>query len=168
MRIYTFILAALLGAGGLRANDVFIGLDVSTVTLSPGDTFIFSGAITNNDQSTVDLNNIDITLDGSLFQVDPSFFFSGPPTVAAGASTPSVLLFSVTVDLPYTAPPGVQTGLTILGGRSDSTGFPGLGSVLRERVNARTVHVRDDGAGNPRGNRTPLAPTQETPTAWRR
>src|SRR5580698_10477859 len=117
MRIYTFILAALLGAGGLRANDVFIGLDVSTVTLSPGDTFIFSGAIANEDLSTVDLNNIDITLDGSLFQVDPSFFFSGPPTVAAGASTPSFLLFSVTVDLPYTAPPGVQTGtLTILGG----------------------------------------------------
>jgi hypothetical protein len=49
MRIYTFILAALLVAGGLRASDVFIGLDISTVNLSPGQTFTFSGAITNND-----------------------------------------------------------------------------------------------------------------------
>ena len=117
MRIYTFILAALLIAGGLRANDVFIGLDISTVTLNPGQTFTFSGTITNDDLSTVDLNNIDVTLDGSLFQVDPSPFFSGPPTVAGGASTPSFPLFSVTVDLPYNAPLGIQTGtLTILGG----------------------------------------------------
>ncbi len=118
MRIYTFILAALLGAGGpLRANDVFIGLDISTVNLIPGQTFTFSGAITNNDQSTVDLNNIDVTLDGSLFQVDPTPFFACPPTVVAGAGMPSFPLFSVTVDLPYNAPPGIQTGtLTILGG----------------------------------------------------
>jgi hypothetical protein len=118
MRIYTFILAALLVAGvPLGANTVFIALDVSTVTLTPGQTFTFTGAVTNDDQSTVDLNNIDITFDGSLFQVDVSPFFSGPPTVAAGASTPSFPLFSVTVDLSYTAPPGIQTGtLTILGG----------------------------------------------------
>jgi hypothetical protein len=117
MRIHTFILAALLGAGGMRANDVFIGLDLDTVTLFPGQSFTFSGAITNNDSSTVDLNNIDITLDGSLFQVDSSPFFSGPLTVAGGTSTPSFPLFSVTVDLPYDAPLGIQTGtLTILGG----------------------------------------------------
>jgi len=118
MRIYTFILAALLVAGGpLRADVLFIALDVSTVTLNPGQAFTFSGAITNDVQSTVDLNGIDVTLDGSLFQVDVTPFFSGPPTVAAGTFTPSFTLFSVTVDLPYTAPPGIQTGtLTILGG----------------------------------------------------
>jgi hypothetical protein len=101
----------------LRANDLFIGLDVGTPTLNPGQTFTFSGVIANNDQSTVDLNNIDVTLDGSLFQVDPSPFFSGPLTVGPEASTPPFPLFSVTVDLPYTAAPGIQTGtLTILGG----------------------------------------------------
>ena len=37
--------------------------------------------------------------------------------MAAGTSTPSFPLFSVTVDLPYTDPLGIQTGtLTILGG----------------------------------------------------
>jgi hypothetical protein len=118
MRIYPFILAALLVAGiPMRANTVFITLDVSTETLNPGQTFTFSGEITNSDLSTVDLNDIDVTLDGSLFQVDPSPFFSGPPTVAAGMSTSSFMLFSVTVDVPYTATPGIQTGtLTILGG----------------------------------------------------
>jgi hypothetical protein len=118
MRIYTFILTALLVAGvPLRADFVFIGLDISTVTLNPGQTFTFSGAITDDAPSTVDLNNIDITFDGSLFQVDSSPFFSGPLTVAVGTSTPSFPLFSVTVDVPYTAPLGIQTGqLTILGG----------------------------------------------------
>src|ERR1700722_3716391 len=96
---------------------LLIALDVSTENLNPGQTFTFSGAITNDAQSTVDLNGIDVTLDGSLFQVDVSPFFSGPPTVAAGTSTQSFAQFSVTVDLPYTAPPGIQTGtLTILGG----------------------------------------------------
>jgi hypothetical protein len=118
MRIYTFIFAAFLVAGvPLRASDLFIALDVGTPTLNPGQTFTFSGVIANNDQSTVDLNNIDVTLDGSLFQVDPSPFFSGPLTVGPGASTPSFPLFSVTVELPYNAPPGIQTGtVTILGG----------------------------------------------------
>ena len=46
MRISTFILAALLVAGGpLCANDLFIALDVGTPTLNPGQTFNFSGLI---------------------------------------------------------------------------------------------------------------------------
>lgn len=136
MKIYTFILAALLAAGGpLCTSTVFIALDVTTVTLNPGETFTFSGAVTNDVTSTVDLNNINVTLDGSLFQVDPTPFFSGPPTVAAGTSTPSFTLFSVTVELPYTAAPGIQTDtLTILGGADaggiyDPTVQDFLGSV---------------------------------------
>jgi hypothetical protein len=97
---------------------LLIALDVSTENLNPGQTFTFSGAITNDAQSTVDLNGIDVTLDGSMFQVDPSPFFSGPPTVAAGTSTPSFTLFSVTVDLPYNASPGDTDGNTDVPRRS--------------------------------------------------
>lgn len=118
MKISTFIVAAfLLAASSLRASDVFIVLDIDTISLPPGATFTFPGGIVNNDQSTVDLNGIDITLDGSLFQVDTSPFFFGPISLAANQGTTSLPLFSVTVDLPYNVPPGIQNGtLTILGG----------------------------------------------------
>ena len=118
----------------------FIAFDVGTPTLNPGQAFSFSGIIVIMTRTRCDLNNIDVTLDGSLFQVDLSPFFSGPLTVGPEATTLPFALFSVTVDLPYTVPPGDTNGnLTILGGveiggdlRSDGTGFPGLGSVQRE------------------------------------
>ena len=118
MKLSTFTLAALLaGSGWLHAGVLNITLDPSTIELSPGQSFTFSGVISNTVASTVDLNNIDITLNGLLFQVDSSPFFSGPLTVAAGSDTPSFAQFSVTVDTPYNAAPGIQMGtLTILGG----------------------------------------------------
>lgn len=118
MRISTAILTALLAAAvPLHAEVLNITLDVNPIILGPGQSFDVSAVITNMVQGTVDLNDIEVTLDGSLFQVDLSPFFSGPATVAAGGSTPSFPQFSVTVDTPYTGPPGIQTGtLTILGG----------------------------------------------------
>ena len=116
MKLSTLILAALLAAGG-PLHALTIALDPNIVTLSPGDSFTFSGIISNTGPATVDLNGIDVTLNGSLFQFDITPFFSGPLTVAAGTSTPTFALFSVTVDLPYNAPAGLQAGtLTILGG----------------------------------------------------
>jgi hypothetical protein len=118
MKLSTLVLTALLAAAAsLHADTVTLILDPTTVELNPGQTFTFDGVVVNTGLSPVDLNDIDVTLDGSLFQVDSSPFFSGPATVAPASGTSLFPLFTVTVDLPYNAPLGIQMGtVTILGG----------------------------------------------------
>jgi hypothetical protein len=129
MRKALFALAALLLAEGRGwATTIQIQLDATTLTASAGDTVTFTGVIVNSDLMLVDLNGIDITLNGML-TFDPSPFFLGPPTV--DASTPTVQaetvdfpLFTVTVADPYTDPFGPQSGtLTILGGEEGAGGY---------------------------------------------
>jgi hypothetical protein len=123
MKIRTWFLAAsVLFAATAWADDVLITLDSDTLTALPGQTVTFSGSIFNEDSSTVDLNGIDVTLNGMLFQIDLTPFFFGPPTVGASnppfdTDTGDFQLFSVTVDDPYDAAYGVESGsVTILGG----------------------------------------------------
>ena len=123
MKIRTWLLAtSILFAATACAEDVVITLDDDTLTAMPGQTVTFSGTLFNEDSSTVDLNGIDVTLNGMLFQIDLTPFFFGPPTVRASnppfdTDTGDFQLFSVTVDDPYDAAYGVESGsVTILGG----------------------------------------------------
>jgi hypothetical protein len=113
-----FLFALLLASSNIWASDVFVQLDSPTLTASAGDTVVFSGTITNNDGFVIDLNSIDIALNG-MFTTDSSPFISGPPTIDAPPGTTQTIdfsFFAVTVDDPYTDPDGIQTGvLTILG-----------------------------------------------------
>jgi hypothetical protein len=124
MKTFKLLLAAMLLTGGCAwGSDVYIVLDETTIDASPGQQVTFSGIIFNNDPATVDLNFIDVSLDG-MFSVDPSPFFSGPPTVAANSQTVDFSLFNVTVDEPYTDPLGPQQGtLTIFGGEEGAGGY---------------------------------------------
>ena len=118
MKLSTLVLTVLLAAAAsLHADTVILILDPTTAELNPGQMFTFDGIVVNTGLSPVDLNDIDVTLDGSLFQVDSSPFFSGPATAEPLSATSLFPLFTVTVNLPYNAPPGIQMGtVTILGG----------------------------------------------------
>jgi hypothetical protein len=73
--------------------------------------------------STVDLNDISVTLDG-MFQTDVTPFFRGPPTLDAGSQTVDFGLVLVTVLTPYTDPAGPHTGaITIFGGVEGPDGY---------------------------------------------
>jgi len=77
----------------------------------------------NNDLSTVDLNDISVTLDG-MFLTDVTPFFSGPLTIDPGGQTVDFGLVLVTVLTPYTDPIGPHTGtITILGGVEGPGGY---------------------------------------------
>ncbi len=119
-----FLTVLLLTAGRAFADDLTMNLDASTLTVSPGGQVTFTGTITNNDASILDLNSISVTL-GGQFGVDTTPFFSGPLTVAANGSTIDFPLFTVTANSPYTDPLGPQTGtVTILGGvESPAVGY---------------------------------------------
>lgn len=121
MKFRTPILAfSMLFAGSLWASDLTIQLYNPVATLGPGESFAFYGNIFNLNANPVDLNNIDISLDGMLFQVDSTPFLSGPATVGALPDIPwtgPFELFSVTVNSLFTDTPGPKVGtVTILGG----------------------------------------------------
>jgi hypothetical protein len=128
MRTRNLLLLVCLACAPAWADAVTIALDLSLINASPGQQVTFSGVIINNELAPVDLNGISITLNG-MFTVDTTPFFLGPPTVAASApSAPSqtsdFALFNVLVDLPYTDPLGVKSGiLTILGGIEGVNGY---------------------------------------------
>lgn len=116
MKIPKLILAAVLAlAGGpVWAADITITLDATTLTAATGQTVGFSGVITNNGPSTVDLNDIDVNISSTAFMLDLTDFFTGPATLAGNSSTSSFAFFTATPD---NDPSGIYDGLiTILGG----------------------------------------------------
>src|SRR5580698_2397024 len=127
MKINTgFLFALLLVGSNLWASDVFVQLDSPTLTAGPGDTITFAGIIVNNDDFVIDLNSIDITLNG-MFATDPSPFFLGPLTIDAPPGTTETIdfqLFSVTVNDPYSDPDGIQTGTVTILGNVETNGTP--------------------------------------------
>jgi len=112
-----FALAALLCCTGY-APDLTVTLQFSVLQAGPGDLVTFSGNVHNNDVDPVDLNGCDVSLFGP-FQTDCQPFLDNTPfvTLAAGADTGVIDLFTIQVDSPYTAPWGTYSGLfEILGG----------------------------------------------------
>jgi hypothetical protein len=125
MKIRNLLLTVCLACAPAWADILTVNLDSTQLNASPGDSITFSGTITNNDSATVDLNSISVSLDGALFSVDITpFFNTAPLTVAGNSQTSDIDLFTVTVDIPYTNPSGVENGtLTILGGVEGPNGY---------------------------------------------
>jgi hypothetical protein len=109
----------------VRAADLYVQLDSPTLTAGSGDTVTFSGVLVNNDDFAIDLNSIDISLNG-MFTTDSTPFFFGPETIDAPSGTQTVdfQLFSVTVNDPYTDPLGIQTGTVTILGNVETNGTP--------------------------------------------
>jgi hypothetical protein len=121
-----FLFALLLVCSNVWASDIFIQLDSPALTAGPGDTITFSGIIVNNDDFVIDLNSIDISLNG-MFTTDPSPFFLGPLSIDAPPGTTQTVdfqLFSVTVSDPYSDPDGIQTGTVTILGNVETNGMP--------------------------------------------
>jgi hypothetical protein len=121
-----FLFALLLVSSHVWASDVFVQLDSPTLTAGPGDTITFSGVIVNNDDFVIDLNSIDISLNG-MFTTDNSPFFLGPLSIDAPPGTTQTVdfqLFSVTVNDPYTDPDGIQAGTVTILGNVETNGMP--------------------------------------------
>jgi hypothetical protein len=128
MRITIGLLFALLLAGARGwASDVQIQLDSSTLNAPPGGTVTFSGVIVNEDNFVIDLNSIDVTLDG-MFTVDDTPFFLGPASIGtpSGTQTIDFQMFAVSVNLPYTDPLGIKTGTLTILGNVETNGVPNL------------------------------------------
>jgi hypothetical protein len=146
MRITTGLLFALLLAGARGwASDVQIQLDSSTLTASPGGTVTFSGVIVNEDSFVIDLNSIDVTLDG-MFMVDDTPFFLGPASIGtpSGTQTIDFQMFAVIVNLPYTDPPGIKTGTLTILGNVETNGVPNLN--VQNPLGSATFGVNVTGA----------------------
>lgn len=147
MIIRIFCLAILLACGSAWADTIGILFDTTPITAAPGQQITFTANVQNNVASTVDLNNISVTLNG-LFTIDVTPFFSGPVSVDPGMAI-HFDLFSVAVGNPYTDPLGLKTGaVTILGGIEGPAGYdPATQDVLGSAT--FQVNVANSGAAVP-------------------
>jgi PEP-CTERM motif len=112
------ILAFMVGASvSSAAQDIGIVLSQSTLTGAAGTTLTFDATLTNLSSSTIFLNGDSFTtISPSLMVSDNPFLNNAPLSLAAGASSGSLALFTVTI-APGLAP-GVYSlnNFTILGG----------------------------------------------------
>ena len=115
----TLVLATL-GSVAAKADDITITLDQATQTASAGDTLQFFGTITNDTDTTLYLNNDDLTLNGLSLTLTDDFFntpISLAPEGQAGDNSGDIELFDVTVSDPLLDAAGTYTGAyTLLGG----------------------------------------------------
>lgn len=99
--------------------DITIVLDEPFQTAAPGDELTFTGTIYNNDNSTIFLNGDGVNLTGASLSFDDSPFFSGPATIDPLDNTGDFELFTVTANIPYLDPAGLQTGTFDVQGGGD-------------------------------------------------
>jgi hypothetical protein len=125
MKSFRNLLVLSLAAGGLLLAGTAAKADPLTITLDspyqagPQSVFTFDGTITNTSGATVYLNGDFFLLDSPLTYDDTDFVNNAPPTLDAGASSPDIALFTVTV--PFGTPMGLYTGtFQILGGGNNS------------------------------------------------
>ena len=117
----------LIGAAPAWADipDIVIALDSSTLSGLPGDTLTFSGTVRNLDSTIVDLNVCQVNLSGQ-FVTDCvlSFITSAPYRLDPGATSFDFAMFTISVNLPYTDLPGLQSGsFDVLGGAEGDNGY---------------------------------------------
>jgi len=107
-RLLVVLVGASLSVLAVHADTINFTLTNPSQTGSPGQTLVFFGTISNPAATTIFLNG-DTLSTGQLFLIgdDSKFIPDTPPSLAAGASTGNVDLFSVTIGA--SAAPGTYT-----------------------------------------------------------
>jgi hypothetical protein len=124
---FSLLSLSLLFLGVAHAGVVQITLDSDTQSAFPGDTLTFTGTLANLDTGIAyNLNSCDVSL-GGQFSTDCIFSFllyapfSLDPAQTYPLTPPGFPMFTVTVNIPYTDPPGPQTGFFDVLGNSDGS-----------------------------------------------
>lgn len=122
--------AALFLAASAQAG-VFIAFQNADQTGGAGDLLSFTGTITNQGTEEVYLNGFNLNLAGNDFTTDglSNFLDNVPLSLAGGASTSSIALFTVAIASPLTNPTGVFLGTWSLAGGIDGEAQELLGSA---------------------------------------
>jgi len=103
---------------------VVLSLDSVVQNVMPGGTIFVTGTITNTGVDVVDLNGLDVNLNGQFMTDVTPFFVNVPPSIAGGITTADYEIFTVSVGVPFTGSPGIQTGtVTVLGGVEGPNGY---------------------------------------------
>ena len=119
------VMLVLIGAAPAWADDLVITLNSPTLSGLPGDTLTFTGTIQNLDSAIVDLNKCQLNLSGQ-FVADCvlSFLTFAPYTLDPLATSFDFAMFTISVNLPYTDLPGLQSGsFDVLGGVEGVGGY---------------------------------------------
>jgi hypothetical protein len=122
--------AALFLAASAQAG-VLIEFQHADQSAGAGGLLSFTGIITNQGSEVVYLNGFNLNLAGNDFTTDglTDFFANVPLTLAAGASTSNIALFSVAVASPLTDPTDLFLGKYSLTGGTDGEAQDLLGSA---------------------------------------
>ena len=122
--------AALFLAASAQAG-VFIAFQNADQTGGAGDLLSFTGTITNQATEEVYLNGFNLNLAGNDFTTDglSNFLDNVPISLAGGASTSNIALFTVAIASPLTNPTGVFLGSWSLTGGIDGDAQELLGSA---------------------------------------
>lgn len=118
-------LFVLIPASSAWASDILVILDRSTLDAMPGDVLTFTGTLQNLDSSIVDLNLCQINMTGQ-FVTDCSspFLTNAPLTLNPLDTSADFIMFTITVNLPYTDALGPQSGsFDVLGGVEGPGGY---------------------------------------------
>lgn len=115
--LLTIAALSILPGAAARADTLSVTFDPSILSARPGQTITFSGTITNPAAVTVYLNACDVNIPGQ-FTSDCSLFLLNAPFFLDPLETSALFdMFTVTVDEPYTALSGLQSGaFTVFGG----------------------------------------------------
>ena len=113
--------------GATHAASVSITFDFPILSAQPGETVTFRGTITNLESVNVDLNSCGLTLGGQFTTDNCALFFAGPLFLLPNETSDPFDMFTVTVNLPYTDPFGLQPPgtFTVLGGLEINSVYDG-------------------------------------------
>ncbi len=167
-------MAALFLAASAQAG-VVIEFQFGGQMADAGDLLSFTGKITNQSPKVVYLNGFNLNLAGNDFTTDglTNFLENVPVSLAGGASTSNIALFSVAVASPLTDARGVFYGTWSLAGGIDGDAQELLGSAnfavatAPEPSTLATLVLAAAGfycrsLYRRRGSRSPIGPTRSS------
>jgi hypothetical protein len=115
---FTVTAAVILSGTTARAANLSVTFDFPILNVAPGQIVTFSGTVTNLEAVNVDLNGCQPTILGPFTSDCSPFFANSPLFLGPHATSLTFDMFTVSVDLAYPGPFGLQpTGtFTIFGG----------------------------------------------------